>query len=162
VGRKVGGGLVESILVIVLAGLGIADAWRLSGALRGGAKFHDVIGPDRYLAAISVGLLICGIWQLAGGLKGQGSTTGKKKEGDSHTGMIVLVIFVLILYSVLLPVLGYLIGTLLFFPIVFFIFGVRSWVKSLIVGLLTAVIFYAIFEHFAELSLPKGFLEGLL
>ncbi len=159
--RRVAGGLVESILVIVLAGLGIADAWRLSGVVRGSGKFHDVIGPDRYLAAISVGLLICGIWQLVGSLKGQGSITGKKEGGDSHTAMIVLVIFVLILYSVLLPLLGYLIGTLLFFPVVFFIFGVRSWAKSLIVGLLTAVIFYAIFEHFAELSLPKGFLEGL-
>ena len=156
-------GLIESLMVIVLSVIGLIDAWRLSGVVRGGGPFHDVIGPDRYLGAISIGLFICGGWRLRGNLKSLGQDVGKKGEkGEGNVTLVVLVITVLAVYSVLLPLLGYLLATLLFFPVIYFIFGVRSWLKSIVVGLLTAALFYAIFAHFAELPLPKGLFESLL
>jgi len=156
-------GLVESLVVICLALLGLFDAWRLSGVVREEGTFHDVIGPDRYLGAISIGLLICGIWNLGLRLKGKKAIEGhRKKEGEnSHITMVTLVTVILIIYTVVLPGLGYLVATLLFFPVIFFLFGVRPWFKSLSIGLLVAVLFYGIFEHFAEVPLPKGILEVL-
>jgi hypothetical protein len=156
-------GLLESLMVIVLAVLGMADAWRLSGVVRGGRRFHDVIGPDRYLGAISIGLFLCGVWKMMGSLKSPSQEAGKTQgEGEGNVSMVFLVIFVLFVYSILLPILGYLLSTLIFFPVLYFIFGVRSWVKSLVLGLLTAGLFYAIFAYFAEVPLPKGFLGNVL
>ena len=156
-------GLAESIVVIFLAAMGIADAWRLSSVVRAGGTFHDVIGPDRYLGAISMGLLLCGIWVLAKNLKIARSPLIKKEEGEgSQVNQVVLVVFVLVLYAFAMPILGYLLATCFFFPVIYFIFGVRPWLKSIIIGLLTTAVFYAIFEYFAEMPLPRGLLENVL
>jgi hypothetical protein len=156
-------GLAESMVVIFLATLGIADAWRLSSVVRAGGTFHDVVGPDRYLGAISVGLLFCGIWALAKNLKGGRQTPIQKGESaQNQVTLVGLVVIVLVLYAFAMPILGYLLATSFFFPIIYFIFGVRSWLKSILVGLSTTAMFYAIFEYFAEMPLPKGLLENIL
>ena len=156
-------GLAGSLVVIFLAALGIADALRLSSVVRAGGTFHDVIGPDRYLGAISVGLLFCGVWTLARNLKIAGPPLIKKEEGErNQVTQVALVVFVLALYAFAMPILGYLLATSFFFPIIYFIFGVRPWPKSIIVGLSTAAVFYVIFGYFAEMPLPKGFFEYIL
>lgn len=156
-------GLAESIVVIFLAALGIADALRLSSVVRAGGAFHDVIGPDRYLGAISVGLLFCGVWTLVKNLKGGRHTPIQKGENkESQVTRVVLVVFVLVLYAFAMPILGYLLATCFFFPVIYFIFGVRPWLKSIIIGLSTTAVFYAIFEYFAEMRLPRGLLENIL
>ena len=156
-------GLAESIVVIFLAALGIADAWKLSNLVRAGGTFHDVIGPDRYLGAISVGLLICAVWNLVAVLKSRKLPQAKNEEKEgSQIKRVVLVVFLLFAYTFAIPVLGYLLATSIFFPVIYFIFGVRPWPKSIIVGLITAALFYAIFAYFAEMPLPKGLLENIL
>ena len=156
-------GLAESLVVIFLAALGIVDAWRLSGVVRAGGTFHDVIGPDRYLGVISVGLLFCGVWILVKNLKGDRHTPIQKEESEeSQVTLVVLVAFVLVVYTFVIPILGYLLATSFFFPVIYFIFGVRPWLKSIIVGLSTTAVFYAIFAYFAEMPLPKGLLENIL
>ena len=155
-------GVVESLIVILLAGIGIVDGWRLSNVVREGGMFHDVIGPDRYLIAISFGLMIMGIRQLVVSLRKKGDTHAKEEEKEGGKMKLVCVVaLVLILYTLVLPLTGYLLASLLFFPIIFFIFGVRPWLKSAAIGLITAALFYAIFEYFAEVPLPKGLLEIL-
>jgi hypothetical protein len=153
-------GLVEPLVIIFLAALGIADALRLSSVIRPGGTFHDVVGPDRYLGAISVGLLFCGVWALVKSLKGGRHTSIQKEEGEGS--QVTLVAFVLVVYTFVIPILGYLLATSLFFPVIYFIFGVRPWLKSIIVGLSTTAVFYAIFAYFAEMPLPKGLLESIL
>jgi putative tricarboxylic transport membrane protein len=156
-------GLAESLVVILLAALGIADAWRLSNLVRAGGTFHDVIGPDRYLGVISAGLFICGVWNLIAGLKSRKLSRGKRGEREgSQFNQVVLVAFLLFVYTFAIPMLGYLLATSIFFPVIYFIFGVRPWPKSIIVGLITAGLFYAIFAHFAEMPLPKGLFEKIL
>ncbi len=159
-------GLVEPLVVILLAALGLADAIRLSSIIRPGGTFHDVIGPDRYLGAISVGLLLCGIWTLATNLRIVRSplvNKENKEEGEeSHINQVALVVFVLFLYAFAMPILGYLLATCFFFPLIYFIFGVRSWLKSILIGLSTTAACYVIFEYLAEMPLPKGLLEKIL
>jgi hypothetical protein len=156
-------GLVESLLVIAVALLGITDAWRLSSVVRGGGTFHDVIGPDRYLGAISAGLLFCGVWNLVTGLKSRKPPQVKGGETEkSQVNLVVLVAFLLVVYTFAIPTLGYLPATSIFFPVIYFIFGVRPWPKSIMVGLITTALFYAIFAYVAEMPLPKGLLETIL
>ena len=156
-------GLAESIVVIFLAALGIADAWKLSSLVRAGGTFHDVIGPDRYLGVISAGLLFCGVWNLVAGLKSRKPPQVKGGERErSQVNLVVLVAFLLVVYTFAIPTLGYLPATSIFFPVVYFIFGVRPWPKSMIIGLITAGLFYAIFAHFAEMPVPKGLFGNIL
>ena len=156
-------GLVESFLVIAVGILGITDAWRLSSVVRAGGTFHDVVGPDRYLGAISVGLLFCGIWTLVKNLKSVRHPPLRKEEAEGNqVTLVVLVVFVLVLYTFAIPTLGYLLATSFLFPVIYFIFGVRPWPKSILVGLPTAAVFYVIFAYFAEMPLPKGLLENIL
>jgi putative tricarboxylic transport membrane protein len=155
--------VVESFLIMSLACLGLTDAWRLSNAVRAGGTFHDVIGPDRYLGVISAGLLVCGILNLVGSLKSLRRPEIRRGEvGGSQVTLVIVVIFVLVVYTLLIPVLGYLLATSIFFPVIYYLFGVRSWLKSVVIGLSTATFFYAIFEYFAEIPLPKGLLENIL
>jgi len=154
-------GLLESLIIIFLATLGIADAWRLSNLVRAGGTFHDVIGPDRYLGGISVGLLFCGVWNLLVSLRGIRHPHVKREEEGNQVTLVVLIAFVLVIYTLAMPVLGYLLSTFFFFPVIYFLFGVRPWLKSIIVGLVTAMLFYAIFAYFAEVPLPKGLFETI-
>jgi hypothetical protein len=155
--------MVESFFIMALACLGLADAWRLSNAVRAGGAFHDVIGPDRYLGAISVGLLLCGALNLVSSLKRPGRPEIRRgEEGGSQVTLVIVVSFVLVIYTLLIQILGYLFATSIFFPIIYYLFGVRSWRKSVVIGLSTALFFYAIFEYFAEIPLPKGLLQNIL
>jgi putative tricarboxylic transport membrane protein len=155
--------MVESFLIMVLACLGLTDAWRLSNAVRAGGTFHDVIGPDRYLAVISLGLLVCGVLNLVGSLKSlRRPEIRRGEEGGSQVTLVIVVSFVLVIYTLLIQILGYLLATSIFFPVIYYLFGVRPWLKSVVIGLSTAIFFYAIFEYFAEIPLPKGLLENIL
>ncbi len=156
-------GLVESLVVIFLGGLGIADAWRLSNLIRAGGVFHDVIGPDRYLGIISAGLFICGMLSLIAGLESRKPPQVKAEGKDrSQLNQVVLVTFLLFAYTFAIPMLGYLPATTIFFPVIYYTFGVRPWPRSVVVGLVTTAIFYAIFAYFAEMPLPKGLFEKIL
>ena len=157
--------LIESILVIALACLGIFDAGRLGHLLRSGHAYHDVVGPDRYLGAISVGLLICGTWSLASSLKSRGPRQNGKAAREARgtpANQVLLVVTLLVVYTLAIPTLGYFPATTIFFPIIYFIFGVRPWLKSIVMGLITTALVYFIFEYIAEMPLPKGFFKNIL
>jgi hypothetical protein len=153
-------GLIESLVVMAVAGVGLADAWRLSGVLRAGGAFHSNMGPDTYLAAVSVGLLLCGIWALIGTKRDDGAPNAGERAGSGgQASQVARVVLVLVAYVAAFPILGYLLATLIFFPVGFFVFGVRPWTKSLIVGVVVTAVFFVLFAHFAELPLPKGLLD---
>ena len=86
----------------------------------------------------------------------------KGEERGSRMTLVFGVILGLAIYTLLIPLLGYLLATSLFFPVVYYLFGVRPWLKSAVIGLSTSALFYAIFEYFAEIPLPKGLLETIL
>jgi len=153
-------GVIESLVVLAVAGIGLRDAWRLSGTLRAGGAFHSAMGPDTYLAVVSTGLLLCGFWSLIGARRGKGATrAGGEAESRVGFGQVARVILVLIGYVAAFPIFGYLLATLIFFPVAFSIFGVKPWTKSLTIGVLVTMVFYILFAHFAELPLPKGLLD---
>jgi hypothetical protein len=153
-------GLIESLVVMAVGGIGLRDAWRLSGALRGGGEFHSAMGPDTYLGVVSTALLLCGLWNLIRSSRDVSVLLpAKTAESGSGIGQVALVAIAMIAYVAAFPLLGYLLATLIFFPVGFFVFGVRPWTKSLIVGVVVTVVFYALFAYFAELPVPKGLLD---
>ena len=153
-------GVIESLVVVAVSGIGLRDAWRLSGALRGGGAFHGLMGPDTYLAVVSTLLLLCGVWSLIGARRDGGPPRpAGRSESGSRIGPVARVALLIAAYVAAFPTLGYLLATLIFFPATFFAFGVRPWRKSLIIGVVVTAVFYVLFAHFAELPLPKGLLD---
>jgi hypothetical protein len=153
-------GVIESLVVMAVAGIGLRDAWRLSGALRAGGAFHSALGPDTYLAVVSGVLLLCSVWDLIGTRRDKSAPrAGGEAESGSGFGQVARVVLLLIGYVAAFPIIGYLLATLIFFPVAFFVFGVRPWTKSLTIGVLVTAVFYVLFAHFAELPLPRGLLN---
>jgi hypothetical protein len=153
-------GVIESLVVMAVAGIGLGDAWRLSHVLRAGGAFPSAMGPDTYLAAVSAALLLCGAWNLVGARREQRAPrAGGGPDARDGLGQVGLVVLLLIAYVAAFPTLGYLLATLIFFPVTFFVFGVRPWTKSLIIGAAVTAVFFVLFAYFAELPLPKGLLD---
>ena len=153
-------GVIESVVVMAVAAGGLRDAWRLSGVLREGGAFHSAMGPDTYLAVVSATLLLCGVWNLIRTRREDGvRRAAEEAEPGGRLGPVARVALVMLAYVATFPILGYLLATLIFFPVAFFVFGVRPWKKSLIVGVVVTAVFYVLFAHFAELPLPKGLLD---
>ena len=148
--------LFGALAVMALAAVGLSDARRLSGALRSSGTYHGDMGPDIYLAVVSSALLLCGVWHLT---RGRVDSSPRADEGPDH-GMrqVRRLVVLLVAYMAAFSSLGYLLATLIFFPVAFFLFGVRP-LKSVAIGVLAAAIFYVLFAYFAELPLPKGLLD---
>jgi len=152
--------LIESLAVIAVSAIGLHDAWRLARALRGGGAYHGVMGPDAYLAAVATALLVCGAAALVKACRMPAAAPAGHAAGSSpQVRQVALVVAVLVAYVAAFPLLGYLLATLLFFPVAFFVFGVRPWTRSVAVGVVLAAAFYVLFAHVAELPLPKGLLD---
>ena len=105
---------------------------------------------------VSAALLLCGAWHWFRSRGERAPSAGPEPgEGVRQVGRLVLL---LVGYVAAFPFLGYLLATLAFFPVAFFLFGVRP-AKSLAIGVLVAAIFYVLFAYVAELPLPKGLLD---
>ncbi len=155
-------GTLESLVIMAVAVVGLLDAWRLSGALRGGGAFHGLMGPDTYLAVIATVFLLCGVWNLTAQRRDPHASPATLGTTSWQFGPVAQVVLVMLLYVAAFPILGYLLASFVFFPVVFFIFGVRPWRKSIVIGVAATLVFYALFAYFAELPLPRGVLDFIL
>lgn len=91
-------------------------------------------------------------------LAGKGDAKDVKLNCDyKRLGLLILS---MILYIVLFDTLGYLICTVLLLIAAMKIGRVKGWKVPLIVALVTAVFFYAVFKMFLSVPLPSGIFFG--
>jgi putative tricarboxylic transport membrane protein len=73
-------------------------------------------------------------------------------------GKVVLVLILLLIYTLLLPRLGYLIATFGLMTLLFGIVGkTKLWIKA-VAGIITVLATYIVFYVWLEVQLPKGIL----
>lgn len=72
---------------------------------------------------------------------------------------VLLVVVALSLYTNLMPVTGYLVGTFLFMSLVFRVANVRKWWSVLVSSLLTTLVTYYVFSVWLGCQFPEGFLQ---
>lgn len=72
---------------------------------------------------------------------------------------IIYVIILLLVYSLLLPKLGYLIATFLLMVFLLRSMEPLSWPAAVTVGVLTSVVSYLIFNVWLQVSFPRGILS---
>jgi len=143
--------LVEGLLLSAVCLLGIWDGLRLRGAE---LVTRDVIGPGNYLLGLSALLLISVILHLIQQLQ-----TRKPGGTPFHLPKLTIQFFVCLgAYAFLIPWLGYILSSVLFFFPVFYLFGFRAFSHASLLALLFAVMFYFVFVYLAKVPFPEGLL----
>ncbi len=68
----------------------------------------------------------------------------------------VLVFILLLLYLGLMPILGFLVGTIAFLPIILYYSGIRSKITIISISICLPVALFYIFSRFFLVRLPEG------
>lgn len=85
-----------------------------------------------------------------------------KVQAEMHWPAVALVAAILIVYVFLLDVLGYIVGTTLFFVAVTRVVGSRRIVRNVAIGLVLSAAIYLCFTEALDVRLPAGILEPVL
>jgi len=139
--------LIESAFLTAFSLLGMEEGIRL---MRHEHLSGDIIGPGGFLVFLSAVLFT--------GTTVYFFRTYKRRCGEVKTrgislrfGPAILLLMVLGLYGAAVSMVSYAVGTALFFILAFKISGVKSWVRSLVLGLLVAMIFELVFSRVARI-----------
>ena len=138
------------LLMLIIGLLGTYEGYRLTHT---NLLYSDSVGPGWYLLFMAAILLICGI-----GLLSRRITKSKAIQGEVavllHKGAAGRAFLLLFAYTACISYLGYVISSILFFSVVQWIFGERSWVRSTAIGLSITACFWFIFSYLASVPLP--------
>ncbi|MPZ58941.1 MAG: hypothetical protein GEU91_21125 [Rhizobiales bacterium] len=147
---------IQGLIFILLGIVALLDSWRITEEVRPTANF-DGIGPDRYLAIVSVIMIVLGA-ALSMRAKIAGETSDWSDLRRWPPADFVLIAIVMAAFIWIIPVIGFVASCLLFFLAAFGILGDRPWWRTVGYAVVTTIAIYVIFIHLADLSLPKSFL----
>ncbi|MDS0297928.1 tripartite tricarboxylate transporter TctB family protein [Halogeometricum sp. S1BR25-6] len=108
------------------------------------------VGPGFFPIGISAGIILFALVELVtesdGGL-----------DVSDHDLRAAGVVFALVLgYLLMMPLAGFLVGTILFLPVILYYSGVRSPATILLMSILLPVALFYIFSQFFLVPLPEG------
>jgi hypothetical protein len=115
----------------------------------------DALGPDGYLLIIGSVMLLLAIAYSLYALRRE-SAAVEVRSGAVHLGLIGLTLISLAFYAMLIPIAGYPVATMLFFYVLFRLFGVTSRSLSIVLSLTGAAVFWLLFVRFGNLPMPTG------
>lgn len=138
----------EGLILTAIGIIGVVEGIRLN---RVSAEADEAFGPGWYLLILSVILIICGLYYLASTFK---KVSEKKETALSWRGPASFCILAMIFYSLLLPYIGYLIGTAAFVFVATRLFGEQSWVKSTLIAGISGTVFWFVFIFLAQIPMP--------
>jgi hypothetical protein len=102
-------------------------------------------------------LIICGVIIGLQNIKGQAAAAREQEEFVlPYLNAPKAFALLMMVYAVIIPVLGYALSTLLFFMAAYTMAGRQGTIKTAMTSVLSAGLFYVIFETLAHMSLPKG------
>lgn len=142
-------------MLLALGALAIREGIRLAMTMRQ-PGFYDVVGPDRYLLIVGSALILIGLIHI-------GSERERRKiqgwgEKDQSLTQVLWIVGGLALYVALIPVLGYLSASVVFFLLVMRVLGLSSWMVNGVLSVLMALVFQFIFGKLLGVILPPGIL----
>jgi len=140
--------LNEGLLLALVGIVGIVEGFRLN---RLSAAAEEAYGPGWYLLILSVILIVCGLYHLA--------TTFKKtrKEGEKTffwKGPAALCILAMMAYTILIPYIGYFLGSAIFLFVATRLFGEKSWLISALLAGIGGGALWLIFIYLAKIPMP--------
>lgn len=142
--------VIESLVVIGIGLMGLVASIKSWFDMRAyGSRM--VGGGEIYVATISLVLIACGTLYVISRRRSLDEETAIKLLGSGRGAMLCLLLFA---YATVIPMTGYIVGSLCFFPLAFYMAGLRGWPKSILTGVITAILFYLLFFLLIKLPLP--------
>jgi hypothetical protein len=139
---------VEGLLLIVPGIIAVLEGWRMT---RLKLTVPEAIGPGWYVVFLGILLIICGLWYL---LSFAGSKVDVGRGGFSRRILVVVYgLALLAMYAAMVPFVGYLVSTIVFFALTMRLFG-EPWIRSLVISIAVGPIFYFGFVYLANINLP--------
>jgi putative tricarboxylic transport membrane protein len=146
--------LYEALVVMGIGLTGLIGSIHLENQLST-ISIGVAMGPAKYTGVISLILLVCGIISVIGHLRRR-RAAGASATPRIATARGMTLMAILLAWVAAVSILGFNIASLCFFPMLFYVSGFRPWFKSIVVGVITAVLFYVVFVLGARLPVPKG------
>ncbi len=145
---------IEVLSLLILASLGIYDGIRMTKVP---LPNPDPVGPGWYLFIVSGMLFLCVILYLfIEKSRRRLLVIAEKKIRTFSFSINTLgwMLIVLVGYTLATPRIGYIPATAFFFVLTLHILGIRSWPRSILLGLVFTVVFKLLFSDLAGVSLP--------
>ena len=143
--------LAEGLLLSAVFLLSVWEGLRLRGAE---LVTKDVIGPGYYILGLSALLLISVVFYLI-----QQFQTHKLGGTPFCLPRLTVLFFVCLGgYAFMIPWLGYMLSSVLFFFAVFYLFGFRAFPGAFLLALLFAAMFHIGFVYLAKVPFPEALL----
>ena len=149
----------------IAAGVGAIGVFILVGAmsLPAGGGYAQV-GPGVVPRVVGIGLLVIAAFllreALTGGFRGVDEEEERKLPMDWLAfGWITAGLFA---YGIFVEIAGFIIASTVLFVLVARGFNSRRWLMNAMVGLVLAIVIFAIFNYGLGLTLPPGVLKAIL
>lgn len=115
------------------------------------------LGPGDYPRVVINALLVLGALLAASGLYQirKKAQPDARKFVDGELPGVFLLLASIVAYLVLVRIFGYLVLTPLFMVAMMYLFGLRKWVRMIVIGVLTSAVTYVIFNNFLYVLLPR-------
>ncbi|WP_435156316.1 tripartite tricarboxylate transporter TctB family protein [Haladaptatus sp. DFWS20] len=108
------------------------------------------VGPGFFPIIISAGIIVFAVVDLMV----DDDTELEMSNFDFKAAVLVFIL--LLLYLGLMPILGFLVGTIAFLPIILYYSGIRSKITIISISICLPVALFYIFSRFFLVRLPEG------
>lgn len=138
----------EGLILTVIGIVGLVEGFRLN---RVSAAAEEAYGPGWYLVLLSLVITVCSFFFLVSNFKKPNKKT-ETRFSLNRPDSICMVFMVV--YTLLLPYLGYFMSTVAFLLVTTRLFGEQSWVRSTLSAGISGAVFYLVFIFLAEIPMP--------
>lgn len=119
------------------------------------------MGPD-FMPKLMIGVFgICGIIMILknlGAMKGEKGSNLHILRGLAKYWPQVVLLLLLLIYLIIMPMLGFVISSMIFLFFLLWYFGESNAVKNIIVSVIYVLLAWYVFTNFFKISFPKGIL----
>ncbi len=144
--------LIEAMIIFVMGIMSMVEGIRLTYMEK--IQLYDVLGPGRYNFGVGLLLIIVALIYFI-------SRCRKHPDMVKQKGMritVMSIILALIVYCFLINIIGYFLASVVFFCLIHWVMGYRSWLMNGGLSIGISISFYVIFVHWLNMIFPRGIL----
>jgi hypothetical protein len=151
--------LIDSAAFIAISIVCLVEGFRLNVTANPHA-LSQRLAPGYYVVLLGAILLVAGIVHLVGGLRRRDKPASRRAPAQAAAMTVGLagIVAALVLYAIMVTLIGYAVGTAVFFLVTFAIFNVRPWPLTIALSLGLAGVCYALFANYLGIIFPRGLL----
>lgn len=146
--------LIEGILLLVIGLVSLKEGLRLI-LYKDPVILYDVMGPGDYILLLGLALIATAIIHVVVNYRKPIMGKVETVRKVMRTRMISIVVVIMI-YTFLIDIVGYLVATIFFFLTEFRVMGIKSWRLNIILSIVLTGFYYIIFIQYCSMVFPRG------